>query len=159
MSRITTTLAIGLCLVTSLTLSRPANAEPQHLPAIGSAVGQASSIDPTTGEQTAVARGHGSILGPHTNYITTYIDFATGQVSGDFETVSDYGSTSVEGSYTGFFQLIDGTPFVEFYLTLTFEDGSGLLDDVSGEAEVIALQNLETREIEYKYWGEFEFDD
>ena len=159
MSRSITTLTWSLCLVTGLALVQPALAHPKALPAIGSAVGQVTSFDPVSGIQTAVALGQGSILGKHTNHLTTFLDFNTGTAWGTFEITADHGSTSVEGSYTASFQPIDGTPWIEFFLHGTFEGGTGRLDGASGHVEVVALQNPVTGEVEYEYWGKFEFDE
>lgn len=159
MSRSITTIAFGLCFVWGLALVQRASAEPKKLPAIGRAAGQVTSFDPATGMQTAVAWGRGSILGPHINHLTTYIDVATGQAFGYFEIAADHGSTTVGGSYTATFQPIDGTPWIKFLLVGEFEHGSGRLEGVLGEVMVIAFQNVLTGEVKYNYRGAFEFDE
>lgn len=158
MSRSLTALSLGLSLVTSLALAERASAEPKKLPAIGRAFGQVTSFNPVAGTQTVVAMGRGSIIGPHTSNLITYFDFATGEAWGSYEITAHRGPTSVVGTYAGFFQPIDGTPLVQFFLTVTFEDGSGRLEGVSGEAQVVAVQNLATGEVAYQYRGTFEFD-
>ena len=169
MSRSITTLTWGLCLVTGLALVQPALAHPKSLPAIGSAVGQVTSFevtsaDPVTGVpltavQTAVVMGRGSVLGHHVNQVTVFLDFVTGQASGSFEITSDHSSTSVVGSFTAYFQPIDGTPWIEFHMTGTIEDGTGRLDGATGVVEIVAFENIDTFEVEYDYTGVFEFDE